>query len=82
MTRIAIDVPDNRIAEMYRYAADLNAPDQPAPAAPAAAEWTEDVVRRAHSRLTGTEKRLLWRIADARGQRVPLSELRRSGSGG
>jgi hypothetical protein len=72
MTELRVEVPDEHVAAVYRYVADLLDPEAP----PAPPPWTDARAAAAIEALSSlAEVALVQRMAEARGQRVPLSEL-------
>jgi len=77
MRDVTVSVPDDRVGELYEAVAALNEPsEEPAPSRPST-RWDRELATNAVDSMRDHEKMLLWRIADARGQRVPVSQLAR-----
>jgi hypothetical protein len=72
-----VDIPDDRCDDLLAALdGSTDEPEESPPGPPApAVEWDEDRAAAAIEALGDTEIRLLWRVADARGARVPLGEL-------
>ena len=80
MAEELVDIPvrihPDRVDELYEAAAKLAAPkEEPAPVPPG--PWSKELAEAAVANLRDFERQLLWRVADARGQRIPVSELAR-----
>jgi hypothetical protein len=76
MVQITVAVPDDKLAEFLVAVAQLNTPAPPAPTVPTGDDWTPQLADEVVKFMPELEKRLLFRVADARG-RVSLSELSR-----
>jgi hypothetical protein len=78
ITTITLEIPEEKqAAVLAAVAAALSPDDEEAPAAPEPGMWT-DLAEQAIAAIKGpAELRLLRRVAEAEGQRVPLSELSR-----
>lgn len=74
---ISVDVPDDRVGDLYAVVAKLHEPAEDQPAAAPGAAWDENHAKRALEPLGNFESQLLWRVADARGVRVPIKEIAR-----
>jgi hypothetical protein len=77
VVKVTVTVPEDRVADLHCAAAELCEPKKAeAPAPKDTPDWTSELAASAVGKMSDHEKRLLYRIADARG-RVPLSELAR-----
>ena len=69
-------MPDEYAPAVSRVLAELFVPAEPVPAEQAVVKWTEDLALEAIKGIVSrAEYYLVWRMAEARGQRVPMSEL-------
>lgn len=77
MVELRVLVPEEHVSAVYRFLGELLAPTESTidPPPPGVA-WTKELAREAlRSIASEAEYRLLRRLAEARGQRVPMSEL-------
>lgn len=73
-----IDIPDERCEDLLAAVSKLaDGEEESSEGSPAASsvEWDEERAAAAVAAAGDAETTLLWRVADARGARVPLSEL-------
>jgi hypothetical protein len=71
MVEVRLELPEEHVAAVSRLIAELMTPEPPAPI-----PWTEDLALAAIKHIVSrAEYDLLRRMAEARGQRVPMSEL-------
>lgn len=71
-----VDVPDDALEAVRACLSEAEKGTGQPPAPPVSeVEWNGEHAANAIEALGDFETRLLWRIADARGARVPLSEL-------
>jgi hypothetical protein len=77
MVELHVLVPEEHVHAVYRFLGELLAPNEPIIEPPAAGiAWTKELALEALGSLNSeAEYRLLRRLAEARSQRVPLSEL-------
>jgi len=84
MVELRVLVPEEHVGAVYRFLGELLAATEPTvdpmPGAvdpmPGAVAWTKELALEAVGSIVGeAETRLLRRVAEARGQRVPMSEL-------
>jgi hypothetical protein len=74
---LTLEIPEAKQAAVLAAVSKALEPEETTTPAPAAGVWA-DLAQEAVGAIGGPdEQRLLWRIAEAQGQRVPMSELSR-----
>lgn len=76
MISVTVALPEERVPDFYQVLAALLG-SHAGQTSEDSADWTPGLAQTALARLLDPEKDLLHRIVDARGRRVPLTELSR-----
>lgn len=77
MPRLQIDIPDDRYADVLAAVAKALEDPPARPPAETHSKWDAPLATLALPKMWAAEKRLMFRLAEAVEQRVPVSELSR-----
>lgn len=77
MARVELDVPDDREADVLAAVAQELASTPTPPPDLAKLTWTKQLAEEVVGRMRPAERMLVFRLAEARQRRVPVSELTR-----